>query len=370
MVLFQSTPPRGRRASAWRKQGCHFCFNPRLRVGGDASKAVAGVASARFNPRLRVGGDLSKSRRLLSGACFNPRLRVGGDDQFRRLYLKKTGFNPRLRVGGDRPKSIYMQGIDRFNPRLRVGGDACLSGAKGGQSCFNPRLRVGGDVAKRDFQLCANLFQSTPPRGRRRCLSSLTRVSCRVSIHASAWEATKVKTRSRQSGTFQSTPPRGRRQAKEVQVLRLWCFNPRLRVGGDPWNPADGHDKSRFNPRLRVGGDVSGYLTREIKYVSIHASAWEATYVDTVNADAIDVSIHASAWEAIGGRKSRRIASVFQSTPPRGRRRLHVDDLAGWVMFQSTPPRGRRRLSRRASCWPSRFQSTPPRGRRRPTWPC
>ena len=104
-VQFQSTPPRGRRmitpiitpirissvsihASAWeatqsasgaqygRQVSIHASaweatpgfdpvvfqpagFNPRLRVGGDGSGGVVGVAVGCFNPRLRVGGDAS-----------------------------------------------------------------------------------------------------------------------------------------------------------------------------------------------------------------------------------------------------------------------------------------------------------------------
>ncbi len=63
-----------------------------------------------------------------------------------------------------------------------------------------------------------------------------------------------------------------------------------------------------FNPRLRVGGDLPVLRYRPLGcYVSIHASAWEATF--SVNN-----------W--IGA------ASEFQSTPPRGRR-LGVRNLFG-----------------------------------------
>ena len=78
---------------------------------------------------------------------------------------------------------------------------------------FNPRLRVGGD------------------RNCRMITSSLRRVS----IHASAWEATG---------------------ASAAHVSGLLSFNPRLRVGGDI---------------------VRGRACRKSAQVSIHASAWEAT---------------------------------------------------------------------------------------------
>jgi len=56
--------------------------------------------------------------------------------------------------------------------------------------------------------------------------------------------------------------------------------------------------------------------------------------------------------------------SMFQSTPPRGRRRrLHLDK-DRLSKFQSTPPRGRRLVEHQGVVLPFVFQSTPPRGRR------
>ena len=57
---------------------------------------------------------------------------------------------------------------------------------------------------------------------------------------------------------FQSTPPRRRRRARHgLKFLKKFFFNPRLREGGD------NHDLDRgvcyhniFNPRLREGGDL------------------------------------------------------------------------------------------------------------------
>ena len=60
--------------------------------------------------------------------------------------------------------------------------------------------------------------------------------------------------------------------------LPLTYFNPCLREGGDQYgdeyqcNPAD------FNPRLREGGDfILLIILYELPYISIHASAKEAT---------------------------------------------------------------------------------------------
>ena len=55
---------------------------------------------------------------------------------------------------------------------------------------FNPRLRTGGDVFFRLVKCAVEVFQSTPPHGRRLyCLCNLVFLP-NVSIHASAREAT------------------------------------------------------------------------------------------------------------------------------------------------------------------------------------
>ena len=146
-------------------------------------------------------------------------------------------------------------------------------------ACFNPRLRTGGDFARIAIARVAQLFQSTPPHGRRRQLRLARHKVTVVSIHASAREATRkarkimvwagsFNPRLRTGGDeaarpglrprcpFQSTPPHGRRppggasafpgpqvsihaSAREATRLRCHCapsgasFNPRLRTGGD-----------------------------------------------------------------------------------------------------------------------------------------
>ncbi len=79
------------------------------------------------------------------------------------------------------------------------------------------------------------LFQSTPPHGRRhqQCRRG-QRPQC-VSIHASAREATSPLYPSNLAGlVFQSTPPHGRRPGKKWQRMVVSIsFNPRLRTGGD-----------------------------------------------------------------------------------------------------------------------------------------
>src|SRR5690554_83402 len=77
------------------------------------------------------------------------------------------------------------------------------------------------------------------------------------------------------------------------------------------------------------------------------------------------VSIHAPAWGATPNEKSSRWDTEFQSTRPRGAR--HERDGAMYITreFQSTRPRGARRLSAAKNGLWIWFQSTRPRGARR-----
>ena len=120
-------------------------------------------------------------------------------------------------------------------------------------------------------------FQSTPPR-RRRPETILQRPALLISIHASAKEATNSSPSIISTMSFQSTPPRRR---------RLIVGNGTLQFSDD------------FNPRLREGGDKLADTHVASDIISIHASAKEATYIIIFFS----------------------LVSVFQSTPPRRRRR-------------------------------------------------
>ena len=56
-----------------------------------------------------------------------------------------------------------------------------------------------------------------------------------------------------------------------------------------------------------------------------------------------EISIHAPARGATGRIRNRRIFDVFQSTLPRGERRMTVKRALSFHLFQSTLPRGERR---------------------------
>ena len=122
-----------------------------------------------------------------------------------------------------------------------------------------------------------------------------------VSIHAPPWEATDMPGLSRVASR---------------------CFNPRPPVGGDGQTSRHSMSLRSFNPRPPVGGDlVDARRAGQDLVVSIHAPPWEAT-------DIIGDGI---------------TETMFQSTPPRGRRPqvTRVKALPA-ILFQSTPPRGRR----------------------------
>ena len=124
---------------------------------------------------------------------------------------------------------------------------------------FQSTLPRGERPVKGQSGFAVFLFQSTLPRGER------------PPWHLTlAWRPTP----------FQSTLPRGERQDGKDPVPRLRDFNPRSRVGSDDQSPA-------FEPHP--------------VYISIHAPAWGATPPDT----------------------GPTCGCVFQSTLPRGERRVH-----------------------------------------------
>ena len=110
---------------------------------------------------------------------------------------------------------------------------------------------------------------------------------------------------------FQSTPPRGRRLNHPDSLFVLHSFNPRLREGGDTVAPVKFPVLSGFNPRLREGGDNV--------YLRVCSN--------------VIVSIHASAREATRKTLSSKPEHLFQSTPPRGRRRRKYDPLGTRISF-------------------------------------
>ncbi len=160
-----------------------------------------------------MGGDFSRAGPSAEIGCFNPRLRMGGDERGADLRIPGGRFNPRLRMGGDCPSITSTSCTPSFNPRLRMGGDPSTVKARPihvvsihasaweatfrslahalSLKSFNPRLRMGGDIKPRLRLANANLFQSTPPHGRRPVWIRQDQHVAWFQSTPPAWEATR-----------------------------------------------------------------------------------------------------------------------------------------------------------------------------------
>ena len=123
-----------------------------------------------------------------------------------------------------------------------------------------------------------------------------------VSIHAPAWGATIAK----QGGDLSR------------------CFNPRARVGRDLRLPPCAAPRFGFNPRARVGRDLYNITGKYDIDVSIHAPAWGATLLLAYSLSVM--------W--------------FQSTRPRGARRMLCRCRTIFVRFNP-----RARVGRDTALW-------------------
>ncbi len=363
---FQSTPPRGRRQRRSRGRVQRQSFNPRLRVGGDLRRQLPPQALAFVSIHASAWEATSRIFSYGHGGGVSIHASAWEASEISIPMIVRIPVSIHASAWEATPAFCVAIWMLRFNPRLRVGGDAQLDFVISRPYCFNPRLRVGGDLIgvsildkirvsihasaweatppMQDFAADAK-FQSTPPRGRRRSLHNWAARRRQVSIHASAWEATRSPRKGQfPSARFQSTPPRGRRRfSRGYDTPHELGFNPRLRVGGDGTDlkkklaeiefqstPPRGRRRRHrfpvrgrrgFNPRLRVGGDI----------VFSPFPPWTISFNPRLRVGGDSCS-----------RSSRISITLFQSTPPRGRRHLFILEGFAHIVFQSTPPRGRR----------------------------
>ena len=120
-----------------------------------------------------------------------------------------------------------------------------------------------------------------------------------ISIHAPARGATPSCCGSASSRVFQSTLPRGERPVPPPLLPRPDNFNPRSREGSDFASLSVIFPPINFNPRSREGSDINGF-------------------------------------------QPFCVVGIFQSTLPRGERRLTPGAIFLLFLFQSTLPRGER----------------------------
>ena len=194
-------------------------------------------------------------------------------------------------------------------------------------------------------------FQSTRPRGARRGAAHVRKIERGVSIHAPARGATGI------SPLFFvfirvsiHAPARGATLRICFVYLCQERFNPRAREGRDGAIRSNTSPTISFNPRAREGRDQAVSIF-EIFYdlfqstrprgarlqgrhvifnnllVSIHAPARGATYSPLLKSAWGIVSIHAPARGATFGQCPYRGLDKFQSTRPRGARRLILCDI-------------------------------------------
>ena len=296
-LRFQSTRPRGTRPSCQLTSSASASFNPRVREGRDFDNAVARRsvpvsihASAR---------DATHPQVAAAAFCLFQSTRPRGT---RRKYgLASVGsqkFQSTRPRGTRRRESQTLCNLLRFNPRVREGRD--VSAGKTAAEARFQSTRPRGTRRNECRIYTANLlFQSTRPRGTRP-YPQRTGSLRSVSIHASARDATRVKTitnscngcfnpRVREGRDFKTRRPSGR-------LLRFQSTRPR----GTRQFITDVPDlKIQFQSTRPRGTRRKIIHTKVLQFsVSIHASARDATTIYNQNTRVLTVSIHASARDA------------------------------------------------------------------------
>ncbi len=259
---FQSTPPRGWRRRTPDTSSSRTYFNPLHHEGGDTVSRTFIPEPNYFNPLHHEGGDEYPLTRNFSLTCdFNPLHHEGGDLHFRHTFqpLGPISIHSTTRVETGWRRVIYHQ------------------------------IKA------------AILFQSTPPRGWRH-LESLTGQIAHYfnPLHHEGGDI-RGPSRCLLRRLFQSTPPRGWRLTLSVAHPPRWNFNPLHHESGDPLPPGACIRSGHFNPLHHEGGDPIGATVTVSSPISIHSTTRVETQL----------------------RREKRIKVFqFQSTPPRGWRRV------------------------------------------------
>ncbi len=218
---------------------------------------------------------------------------------------------------------LYPHGILflDFNPRSHEGSDVCIRVAGYTITYFNPRSHEGSDFSWGSIAVMYTRISIHAPTRGATSPGEDSPLLNTISIHAPTRGATSFRALQTFANGFQSTLPRGER-------LYVWVAGCTI---------------TYFNPRSHEGSDDKRFYKKEFQHISIHAPTRGAT--------------------AIVPHVSKRFR--FQSTLPRGERR--VTARISWTCgeFQSTLPRGERHGGRERCTGNARFQSTLPRGERR-----
>ncbi len=187
---FQSTLPRGERPGYAALHTVHLTdFNPRSHEGSDGNLYNGVLRIIDFNPRSHEGSDDSKGRWSRWQKIFQSTLPRG-----ERLHCSAIAF-----------------AIPDFNPRSHEGSDLFLYSKRSLRIYFNPRSHEGSDTSLQVHCTPLTPFQSTLPRGERRC-----RIACMRSIR-------NFNPRSHEGSDVRSID----------SEPELYYFNPRSHEGSD-----------------------------------------------------------------------------------------------------------------------------------------
>jgi len=348
-LLFQSTRPRGARREVRRTEDLKTPFQSTRPRGARPGKSPPVCGWPRFNPRAHAGRDIQlpvDSRFIGSFQSTRPR----GARRGRRPHPRS-----RARVSIHAP----TRGATRAHCETRP-----LSGR------FNPRAHAGRDASTMTVRFIKPWFQSTRPRGARRCSKGAVALRVRVSIHAPTRGATRGACSTRGRGTaFQSTRPRGARHQGVILTMPAPMFQSTRPRGARPAPVLPATLVTGFQSTRPRGARRSGRARSCItSVVSIHAPTRGATVRPRHGQQAAaPVSIHAPTRGATPRRAGSRLYRArFNPRAHAGRDVTPSDSkLSFQMMFQSTRPRGARRVPRPVPSSLALFQSTRPRGARR-----
>ena len=240
-----------------------------------------------------------------------------------------------------------MRTMIYFNPLHREGGDPGASILHQLFDYFNPLHREGGDQVYPDVSFLYSEFQSTPPRGWRQFLPAVFPHTYnfnplhreggdlryrywggpeKISIHSTARvETVKLKAIAPYGGiSIHSTARVETSRLSLVDVSEVY-FNPLHREGGDTvLSTKRCLAGLNFNPLHREGGDPSSssFGSQSSRFQSTPPRGWRRV-IQSLYQHCHAISIHSTARVETVISSHIVITKIsFQSTPPRGWR-LH-----------------------------------------------
>ena len=166
-----------------------------------------------------------------------------------------------------------MRLLTRFQSTRPRGARRCHAASPTCPACFNPRAREGRDSRENGKSLPILVSIHAPARGATWQADAWYHFVM-VSIHAPARGATANQRGFRGRFLFQSTRPRGARRRGQPRHNNIRSFNPRAREGRDGIDQTTLTQNRCFNPRAREGRDPLN-LRRGLALTSFNPRARE-----------------------------------------------------------------------------------------------